>query len=202
MTKNGRNMCIASAIALALIAGIIIVTNIDTSETNNIETENNTYTIYSEEANNISYVDVIGGQDGIRAVNLGDSVWTINDFAPDDIDTSKAYGIVGTVAQMISKNKIEENPSDLSKYGLNTPSLTVTITKKNGSSDTFYIGDKSPTLGEYFIMSDGSNTVYTIYEFKVDTLSKPVSYYREFNRFNVNIDDITNIKIIRQDESV
>lgn len=202
MTKNGIKMCIAAAIVLVLTAGIIIAVNIDTEETNHINTENDTYTIYSEEANNISYIDVIGGQDEIRAVNLGDSVWTINDFAPDEVDTAKAYGIAGTVAQMISKNKIAENPSDLSQYGLDTPSLTVVITKKNGDSDTFYIGNQSPTLGEYFIMRDGINTVYTIYEFKVDTLCKPVSYYREFNRFNVNIDDITNIKIIRQDESV
>ena len=87
MTKNGRNMCIASAIVLVLTAGIIIAANMDTAETNHINTENDTYTIYSEEANNISYIDVIGGQDEIRAVNLGDSVWTINDFTPDEVDT-------------------------------------------------------------------------------------------------------------------
>ena len=32
------------------------------------------------------------------------------------------------------------------------------------------IGDLSPTLGEYFVMKDGDNTVYTMYDFKVDTL--------------------------------
>ena len=39
------------------------------------------------------------------------------------------------------------------------------------------IGDLSPTLGEYFVMKDGDNTVYTMYDFKVDTLKKPISYY-------------------------
>ena len=34
------------------------------------------------------------------------------------------------------------------------------------------IGDLSPTLGEYFVMKDGDNTVYTMYDFKVDTFKK------------------------------
>lgn len=201
MTKTVRNITIASVFAILLIIGIIVVSNIDTTTPQNAD-EEPIYTIYSENANDIATIEVTGGEDKITAVNLGDSVWTINDFTADEIDNSKAYGIAGTVAQLTSKNKIEENPSDIAQYGLDKPFLTVKITKKNGESDTLYIGDKSPTLGEYFVMKDGDSTVYTIYEFKVKTLLKPVSYYREFNRFGVNIDDIQRIKIIRQDETI
>lgn len=201
MTKTVRNISIAAVIIVLLIAGIIIVNNIDT-DTPQSTVDENVYTIYSEDANNISTIDVTGGVDSIKAVNLGNAVWTVNDFAPDEIDTAKAYGIAGTVSQLTSKNKIEENPSNLSEYGLDNPKLTVKITKKNGGSDVLYIGDKSPTLGEYFIIREGDSTVYTIYEFKVDTLLKPISYYREFNRFSINIDDIQRIKIIRQDELI
>lgn len=38
--------------------------------------------------------------------------------------------------------------------------------------------------------------------FKVDTLKKPISYYKEFNRFNINIDNINDIKIVRSDETI
>lgn len=203
MTKTVRNICIASAVIILLIIGIIVAGNINTDPNKPESSGNNEfYTVYSEDADNISDIEVVCGEDTIKAVNLGRSVWTINDFSEEEIDTSKAYGIAGTVSRLSSKNKIEENPADLSVYGLDKPSITVNITKKNGDTDTLYIGDKSPTLGEYFIIKDGDNTVYTIYEFKVDTLKKPVSYYREFDRFNVNIDDITNIKIIRQDEMI
>ena len=51
-------------------------------------------------------------------------------------------------------------------------------------------------------MKDGDNTVYTMYDFKVDTLKKPISYYKEFNRFNINIDNINDIKIVRSDETI
>lgn len=203
MTKTVRNISIASAVIIILIIGIIVVSNIETEENLPANNENNEfYTVYSEEADNISAIEIIGGTDNIKATNLGSSVWTINDFDAEEIDTSKAYGIAGTVSQLSSKNKVEENASDLSVYGLDNPSVTVKITKKNGKNDTLYIGDKSPALGEYFIIKDGESTVYTMYEFKVDTLLKPISYYREFNRFNINIDDICGIKIMRQDEVI
>lgn len=203
MTKTVRNISIASAVIIILIIGIIVVSSIETEENLPANNENNEfYTVYSEEADNISAIEIIGGTDNIKATNLGNSVWTINDFDAEEIDTSKAYGIAGTVSQLSSKNKVEENASDLSVYGLDNPSVTVKITKKNGKNDTLYIGDKSPALGEYFIIKDGESTVYTMYEFKVDTLLKPISYYREFNRFNINIDDICGIKIMRQDEVI
>ncbi len=203
MTKTVRNISIASAVIILLIVGIIVVSNIDTDEKLPESSDNNEfYTVYSEEADNISSIEVTGGTDNITATNLGNSVWTINDFDAEEIDTSKAYGIAGTVSQLSSKNKIEENPSDLSVYGLDNPAMTVKITKKNGEIDTLYIGDKSPALGEYFVIKDGDSAVYTMYEFKVDTLRKPISYYREFNRFNINIDDIRVIKIMRQDEVI
>ena len=41
-----------------------------------------------------------------------------------------------------------------------------------------------------------------MYDFKVDTLKKPISYYKEFNRFNINIDNINDIKIVRSDETI
>ena len=96
------------------------------------------------------------------------------------------------------KNKIEENPADLSQYGLDNPQVTVTVEKKNGQIDKMIIGDLSPTLGEYFVMKDGDNTVYTIYDFKVDTLKKPISYYKKgVNRFSINMTILMTLKIVQ-----
>ena len=42
---------------------------------------------------------------------------------------------------IVIKNKIEENPADLSQYGLDNPQVTVTVEKKNGQIDKMIIGD-------------------------------------------------------------
>lgn len=201
MIKLSKKMMIAVGAVVLLAIGIAVVINIDTTQQSEEMAQNeNVYTIFSEGTEDIAEVQVNNGGEVIRAVNNGD--WTINDWTTDDVDTNKAYGLAGTVSMLTSKNKIEENPQDLSKYGLENPAITVVVKLKNGNENKLYIGDKSPTLGEYFIMKDGDSSVYTMYEFKVDTLMQPLSYYKDFNRFNINIDDITNIKIERSDETI
>lgn len=204
MSKSGKNIIIAVAVIVLLLVGIIIINSIDTSKggSENQESSEPIYTIISENASDIANIEVTSDSGVIKAVNLGDSVWTVNDMSTDDIDSSKAYSLAGSVSPLTSKNKIEESPSDLSKYGLDFPQITVKITKKDGNAEIIYIGDSSPTLGEYFVMKDGDNTVYTMYSYKVAALRQPLSYYQEFNRFNVNIDDISSIKMIRSDETI
>lgn len=202
MNKTKRNIIIALIVIAALVAGIIIINNIDTSDNSQADNPEDIYTIYSEDTTNLSDVEVETADGTIKAVNLGNAVWTINDMSTDDIDSSKAYGLAGTVSTLTSKHKIETAPSDLSQYGLEKPEITVTISKKSGETDKLYIGEMSPTLGEYFVMRDGDDSVYTIYSFKVDTLRQPLSFYQEFDRFNVTIDDITNIRLVREDGTI
>ncbi len=200
--KTRRNVIILFSIIAVFAVGIIIVNNIDVSENNDPVNGGDAYTILAESAEEIADVTVKTDSGEIKAVNLGDAVWTINDMSTDDIDTSKAYALAGTVASLTSKNIISEDPADLSEYGLDAPSVTVTVTKKNGGADKLYIGDLSPTLGEYFIMTDSSPAVYTIFPFKVETLCRPLEYYREFDRFKIDIDDITAVSIARSDETI
>ncbi len=205
MSKSKRNIIIACAAAAVLVIGIVILLAIDTTPKNaDSESSDETiYTIISEEANNISDIVVTSENGEIKVTNLGDTVWTVNDMSTDDIDTSKAYSLAGTVSTLTSKTKIPvTDDTDLSEYGLDEPQVTVKITDKNGKTETVYVGDCSPTLGEYFVIKDGDPNIYTIYSYKVDTMKYQLEYYREFNRFSINIDDIYSIKIIRSDETI
>lgn len=202
MNKSKKNILIAVSVAALLIACIIIFKSTGISDKFSDVNHENIYTIYSEDADNLLEIEVETENGSIRAVNLGNAVWTINDMSTDDIDSSKAYSLAGTVSTLTSKNKVETNPSDLLKYGLDNPDITVTITQKNGEKDKVYIGEKDADTDEYFIMLDGDNTVYTIYSFKVDTIKQPLSFYQDFNRFKVSADYITAIQIASEDETI
>ena len=196
MSKTTKSIIIAASVIIVLIVGTIVISNIDTSKDNNVDTTDDLYSIYSADTTDILSVKSESENGTITVKSIGDSEWSVNDMDASEIDSSKAGALVGTISTLSSKNKIEENPVDLSQYGLDNPQVTVTVEKKNGQIDKMIIGDLSPTLGEYFVMKDGDNTVYTMYDFKVDTLKKPISYYKEFNRFNINIDNINDMTII------
>lgn len=203
MSKKG--VIIGTVVIVLLVCGISALSLINGHKERQPLTasEEMVYTILSEAADDIADIEVVPAQgETLRTVNLGSAIWTVNDMSTDEIDTSKAYSLAGMYSNLTSKNKIEENPSDLSQYGLDNPNYTVTLTMKSGEKHTIFVGDLSPTLGEYFVMKDGDNMVYTIYSYKVDALAEPISYYREFNRFNINVNDIYCIKMIRSGEIV
>lgn len=203
MTKSTRNIVIIAAVIVLLLAGIIVINTVDFSKDDDSQESDTeqSYTIFSKDTSDLTSVTVKTENSVLTAENT-DGVWTINGMSGEDIDKSKAYTLASTVSTIISKNKIEERASDLAQYGLDKPSVTAVIRSKDGSENTLYIGDKSPTLGEYFIRLNDDTGIYTLYSYKVDTLMQPLSYYSDFNRFSVNIDDITAIRIERDGETI
>ncbi|MGN0149887.1 MAG: DUF4340 domain-containing protein, partial [Clostridia bacterium] len=203
MIKFNRNIIIimsAVFIFLAIICIIALRGKLSVNDSLLSDTEP-LYMIYSEDTSNLSSVSVEYSDVTITAYNNGNSEWSI-DAVNDDIDKSKAYTLASTVSTIISKNKIEENPKDLSKYGLDTPSVTVIITENNGTKKKLYIGNKSSKTDEYYMMLDGDNSVYTLYNYKYETLTQPLSYYSDFNRFKIEVDDITEINIEHSGECI
>lgn len=202
MTKLTRNLVIMGVVIVILAIGIAVVSKyaITPESEDTAASMSKSYTIFSGDAADLSAVTVQRPDETIEAVK-SDGEWTISGKDKADIDSSKVYTLISTVSTIISNHKIEENVTDFAQYGLDKPAMTVLI-NVDGNVNELYIGDKSPTLGEYFIRLNDDTTVYTLYAYKFDTLNQPLSYYSDFDRFSVNIDDITRIKIVRDSETI
>lgn len=202
--KSKKGIVIAAAVIACLLAGILILNFADfSSEDGGVtSTSEPEYTLFSTEVSDLFFVEVRTADSRIQADNNPDIGWVLSGLDDYDIDSSKVSTLASAVSTIISKHKIEENVTDFAKYGLEEPLIVVKMKDRKHGEVTLYIGDKSPTLGEYFIRLNNDTTVYTIYSHKVETLTQPISYYSEFNRFNINIDDITRIKIAKSDETI
>lgn len=201
--KNKKGIVIAAVVIALLLAGILVLNFADFSSENGgtAVTLAPSYTVFSSEASDLKFVEVRTADTSIKAENINGE-WTIGGMDKSNVDPSKVSAFVGAVSSIASSRKIEENAADLAQYGLESPSISVTITGIDDNKDTLFIGDKSPTLGEYFIRLNNDTTVYTLYSHKVETLLQPLSYYSNFNRFNINIDDISRIKIVKSNETI
>lgn len=202
MKKNAiiRNVIIICVIIAGLFCGIVLLNKTDDTENepavHSVEPMD-VYTAYKIAQTDIQKFTVKSETNNLIVKNSGDSKWSINDIPYEKLDTSKVDSLVSNVSAMISNHEIEKEVKDLSVYGLDNPYVTIEITNKSGQIDTLLIGEKSPTLGEYFFIKKGDTTVYTIYEYKVETLVKPIIYYQSFNRFNIDVNDITEITLER-----
>jgi len=77
-----------------------------------------------------------------------------------------------------AKGFADDEAKDLKKYGLDSPSLKISIADKDGKSlGTFLLGSKIGA--EYYAGREGSMTVYTLDEFSYDQLNKKLTDFLE-----------------------
>jgi hypothetical protein len=84
--------------------------------------------------------------------------------------------IIGTLAnnanELASEDVIEENCTDLAKFGLASPTATVDIEYESGKKYRLLVGNKAPSGDVTYVMIDGVNTVYTVRNSAVENYTK------------------------------
>ena len=88
-----------------------------------------------------------------------------------EVNTSAADEIRDTLANLTSQNEIAAG-EDESEYGLDKPSMTITVTLSDGAEHSVEIGSLNAMLQAYYIRVDHSDTLYTMSETDYDLLCK------------------------------
>ncbi len=114
-----------------------------------------------------SYVKMIkvkNENDSFRIDQVKSDEWEIEALSGIDQSNTVYSGFASIAACLSATDIIEEEASDLSKYGLSDPSVEFTIqfTDDNNTKKTFLIGDMSPNNSDYYLCEKGDNTVYTV----------------------------------------
>lgn len=114
----------------------------------------------------------------VQVKNATDELSVIpNPEAENDPDASKftleGYediplrgAVIGTLANnangLTSEAVIEENCTELEKFGLASPRITVDVTYETGTEVTLLVGNEAPAGDATYVMVKGSDTVYTV----------------------------------------
>ena len=84
---------------------------------------------------------------------------------PDLVEQSIVKNLVAELTGIVPIRTVEEDCSDLSKYGLNKSSVKVTLNFENNKCKTFILGNEAPlSVGYYLKDTDFNNKVYLITE--------------------------------------
>ena len=124
------------------------------------------------------------------------SEWVV--LEPELTFTPKSSSIsdVGfSMSNIYSEALIEENPSDLSIYGLDKPTAHATISTINDEEVNVIVGAKSPTGVSYYVQVNGEETVYTMRKYTVDKMLTDVTSFRERIIPVPNLEAVTYLRI-------
>ena len=207
MKKNKIKIVFAVIILLLLVGGTVLLAlpsdNTDTEKETASNTEYTTYTVFKESIDNVKEISVDFSGGKLSAKKDPKDTWTINDLGISDIDTSKSRSFAEAAINIVATTRISENAENLVEYGLDTPSVTVTVTRNDDTTSKILIGDVSPVNGNYFAKNETDTAVYLISSYKVETLTNEESYYTEFERFSIaDVTEINEIIIERPDTTI
>ena len=114
------------------------------------------------------------------------------------IEASADMGALGkmleSLAQVNVMSFVEENPSDLGKYGLDKPSYAIELATSTVRNKLIFGAEKEKGR-EVYAMLAGSNEVFTISLTPFSFLDKPLKEIMEVFAYIVNISDVNKITV-------
>ena len=102
---------------------------------------------------------------------------------------------MSTLSNLNADKLVEDKAADLSAYGLNSPTLDVTVLKKDGKTQDVYLGDDTPTSGGAYAKLAGDAHVYTVASYVKTSLEKTPNDLRDKRLLTFDQDKLTRVDL-------
>ena len=110
--------------------------------------------------------------------------------------------LLGALSDLRADSIIEDHATDLTRYGLADPSVTVDVTAKGSQPQKLLVGDSTPTSNGVYAMVAGDAHVYTIPTFVNETFNEPVDKLRDSRLLPFNVGVVTGIELDRGGQAI
>jgi hypothetical protein len=132
---------------------------------------------------------------GTVTVERKNGKWALTAPAAFNADQDAANGLVTSLSPVTADSIVEDKPTDLTKYGLSAPSLTVTVHQKKGKSDEILFGDDVPAGSLVYAQHKGDPKVYTLSSSIKTSLDKSVNDLRDKRLLTFDTNQLTRIEL-------
>ena len=121
--------------------------------------------------------------------------WTITSPSQLNADQDAANSLASSLSPVTADNVVEDKPTDLSKYGLKTPSLTVTVDEKNGKSQKLVFGDDVPAGSLVYATANNDGKVYAVASSVKSSFDKSANDLRDKRLLTFDSNHLTRIDV-------
>ena len=203
MTKNTKKL-LGLVGALAVLGGAyggIVWINQNNeekaAEQSKAEKEANTfYLSQMEEPVSISYTNSYGTF--AFSYNTENETWSYDSDEHFPVTQSYLTAISSDLKSFTAERKLEEVQDDLSVYGLDNPSCTITAKGSDDTEVTIQIGSLNSYNSDYYAKVEGSDDIYTIASSYVSDISNDISALQEKESFpTITSTSITDVQLVK-----
>ena len=128
--------------------------------------------------------------------------WQIVEPTPLPADQDSVASLVSTLANLNSDKVVEDKATDLKSYGLDQPTLDVSVLRKDGKTDELLIGDDTPTGSGAYAKLPGDAKVVTIASFTKTSLDKKPDDLRDKRLITFDSDKLTRVELQAKGQTI
>jgi hypothetical protein len=147
----------------------------------------------------IDTIDIATADHSVKLAKRGTD-WRITAPADARADFSATDGLIGRLNTAQMKSIAADNPKDLKEYGLDKPSVTVTL--GSGSSKAGLVIGKAAAEGTVYAKDLSRPMVFTVEKALADELNKPADDYRVKDIFDARTFNTTRVETVRNGQTV
>ena len=151
----------------------------------------------------ISRIVLTDRPEGTLTLQKKNGAWVTDPPVPGTLDASNLDDLLYSFSALQAERTIDENPTDLARYGLNPPRATAIGTWEDGTVHTLVLGNKTDSGSTYYLQVKGDPKVYTVWMNNGEHFHWTVNNLRSRTITPaINYDEITYVKLLLHDRSV
>jgi len=121
--------------------------------------------------------------------------WLITEPTPLAADQDAVSSLTGSLTSLNADKVVEDTATDLKQYGLDIPTLDITITKKDGKTDEVLIGNDTLTgSGAYVKLAAGSK-IFSVGSTVKTSIDKRPDDLRDKRLLSFESDKLTRVEL-------
>ena len=196
--KKKNTALIAGIIILALLLVFYLVLH-NSSKEDSQDTEKTSETAFETTVDDISEAVFKSGENEYKFTK-SDDIWKYNGEENFPLDQSAFEEIISKF-EKIAADRVLEKPDNISEYGLDDPTVTVSLKDKDGKEQTLQFGDtNSVTSSSYMTLNKDNEKVYMVSSTIVTSLQFDINDLAEKETFP-SITDITGVIMERNGQT-
>ncbi|MFL6416311.1 MAG: DUF4340 domain-containing protein [Bryobacteraceae bacterium] len=122
--------------------------------------------------------------------------WTIAAPAEYRADQDAVTSMTSSLSPITADSVVEDKAADVAKYGLNAPSLTVTVHENNGKSDEIFFGDDVPAGSLVYVRMGSDPKIYAVASSTKTSLDKSVNDLRDKRLLTFDSNNLTRVELV------
>jgi len=191
---KSRNLVIA-AVILAALSGLVYWTKKHPQSSETTSTTAPSPTLAAIPDSQIQEIDLKKKDGSTLTLQRQNGKWAITSPEKVATDQDAAKSVASALNSISADSVVEDKPTDLAKFGLKDPSLTVTVHEKDGKTQDILFGDDVPTGSSVYARVNSSPKVYTVFSSTKSSFDKSLNDLRDKRLLTFDSNQLTNIDL-------